>query len=125
SKDQDSDPFEHKISIFSEKIMKENLRSYPWEIEKSEMHDRIKKCLEKLNQEEALNINYDEPICSSIIDTENIPEWIRNEFSDKEWNIISDTSGCHYEFNSEKYYEQLEKMDKQIGEILLSLDEKR
>ncbi|CAG8735653.1 4568_t:CDS:2, partial [Gigaspora rosea] len=39
----------------------------------------------------ALNINYDEPICSSIIDTENIPEWIRNKFSDKERNIISDT----------------------------------
>ncbi|CAG8846029.1 15454_t:CDS:2, partial [Gigaspora margarita] len=55
SKDQDSDPSEHKISI-----------------------------LKKLNQEEALNINYDEPICSSIINTENIPEWIRNKFSDKE-----------------------------------------
>ncbi|CAG8764593.1 21344_t:CDS:2, partial [Gigaspora margarita] len=62
SKDQDADPSEHKISILGKK-----------------------------NYEEALNINYDEPICSSIIDTGNIPEWIRKEFSDKEWNIISDT----------------------------------
>ncbi|CAG8724292.1 4079_t:CDS:2, partial [Gigaspora margarita] len=91
SKDQDSDPSGHKISILSKKITKENIRSYPWEIEKSEMHDQIKKCLKKLNQEEALNINYNELICSSIIDTENILEWIRNEFSDKEWNIISNT----------------------------------
>ncbi|CAG8658992.1 32396_t:CDS:1 [Racocetra persica] len=30
----------------------------------------------------------------------------------------------YYGFNSEKYYEQLEKMDKQIGEILSILDRK-
>ncbi|CAG8696208.1 35679_t:CDS:2, partial [Racocetra persica] len=33
-------------------------------------------------------------------------------------------AGHYYEFNSEKYYEQLEKIDKQISEILSDLDEK-
>ncbi|CAG8814399.1 14625_t:CDS:1, partial [Racocetra fulgida] len=35
-----------------------------------------------------------------------------------------DKAGHYYKFNSEKYYEQLEKMDKQIGEILSVLDRK-
>ncbi|CAG8791748.1 46435_t:CDS:2, partial [Gigaspora margarita] len=104
SKEQDSDPSKHKISILSKKIT---------EIEKSEIHNRIKKCLEKLNQEEALNINYDEPICSSIINTENIPEWIRNEFSNKEWNIISDTSQKNQA--KRRVQEKILKKRKKIG----------
>lgn len=57
------------------------------------MHERIKKCLGDID---IANINNDEPICSSIIDTENPPIWIKNEFSDDEWKLISDNDNCHY-----------------------------
>lgn len=56
------------------------------------MHERVKKCLRDID---ITNINYDEPICSSIIDTDNPPTWIKNEFSD-EWKVISSNDNCHY-----------------------------
>lgn len=57
------------------------------------MHERVKKCLRDID---ITNINYDEPIRSSIIDTDNPPTWIKNEFSDDEWKVISSNDNCHY-----------------------------
>jgi hypothetical protein len=72
------------------------------------MHERIKKCLGDID---ITNINYDEPICSSIIDTENPPTWIKSEFSNDEWRDISDNDNCHYKKfirSSERFFFNLE-----------------
>ncbi|PKY23274.1 hypothetical protein RhiirB3_387078 [Rhizophagus irregularis] len=71
----------------------DEISSYPWKINNSDMHERVKKCLRDID---ITNINYDEPIRSSIIDTDNPPTWIKNEFSDDEWKVISSNDNCHY-----------------------------
>ncbi|GET64101.1 hypothetical protein GLOIN_2v1789140 [Rhizophagus irregularis DAOM 181602=DAOM 197198] len=74
-------------------ITDDEISSYPWKINNSDMHERVKKCLRDID---ITNINYDEPIRSSIIDTDNPPTWIKNEFSDDEWKVISSNDNCHY-----------------------------
>ncbi|CAI2196866.1 4687_t:CDS:2, partial [Funneliformis geosporum] len=70
-----------------------DISMYPWNIENTSMHERIKTCLRDVNLD---NLDYDEPICSSIIDTEFPPIYIRKEFSNNEWEIISDNKHCYY-----------------------------
>ncbi|CAI2197910.1 10730_t:CDS:2, partial [Funneliformis geosporum] len=70
-----------------------DISMYPWDIENTSMHERIKTCLRDVNLD---NLDYDEPICSSIIDTEFPPIYIRKEVSNNEWEIISDNKHCYY-----------------------------
>ncbi|CAG8689549.1 2782_t:CDS:1, partial [Scutellospora calospora] len=49
----------------------DDIRTYPWFIRRTEMHHRIKQCLEEVN---IADISHDEPTSSSIIDTENLPD---------------------------------------------------
>ncbi|CAB4410354.1 unnamed protein product [Rhizophagus irregularis] len=83
------------ISIYLILRMMRLVLIHAWKINNSDMHERVKKCLRDID---ITNINYDEPICSSIIDTDNPPTWIKNEFSDDEWKVISKGSAIKNHF---------------------------
>ncbi|CAG8747913.1 13170_t:CDS:2 [Dentiscutata erythropus] len=93
------------------------------------MHYHIKKCLKEAN---LANISHDEPISSSIIDTENPPDWLKNEFSSRKWKMISDNSSYdiaikeHYQWirrqgDYKKYNNEINKGTWQIDTISMPL----
>ncbi|CAG8692778.1 14971_t:CDS:2, partial [Racocetra fulgida] len=90
----DRNQVKHKITIISDEVTK---------IGSSDMHDHIKECIKNIDLE-SLNLNYDELIYSSIIDTKNPSDWIKDEFSDDEWKKISDNSSCSYNKLNKKNY---------------------
>ncbi|KAF0410420.1 hypothetical protein F8M41_008283 [Gigaspora margarita] len=119
------DEYEQKINEMkktklnrSEKIKKECLKIlslkdddidlWPWkfgrELSSTSIQNRVKNAISNAEFEE---VDCDDPICSSIIDTAYPHPWLKSSFSEIEWSELADVSKCG--LNSDNFSQTISK----------------
>ncbi|CAG8833906.1 37892_t:CDS:2, partial [Gigaspora margarita] len=81
---------------------------WPWnfgrELSSASIQNRVKNAISNGEFEE---VDCDDPICSSIIDTAYPHPWLKSSFSETEWSELADVSKCG--LNSDNFSQTISK----------------